>query len=139
MDGVIADFDKAVGGPGYKRNPPEMFKKGFFRKLHIVPGARKAVNRLLKYRGLEVHILTKPSTKNLNSTIEKYLWIEEHFPKLLKRMFLAHDKGHFNGDFLIDDDKKAWGKKFSGVFLHFDRFNPEKSWEMMLEVLKEYK
>jgi 5'(3')-deoxyribonucleotidase len=126
MDGVLADFDSAIKS-GVKKDPPEMFRKGFFRKLKPIPGAKVAINQLIKLPHLKLYIASKPSTKNLWSTIEKYQWIEEHFPRLLNRIFLACDKHFLRMDYLIDDDLKRWGK-FPGTFLHFDRKQPILSW-----------
>lgn len=139
MDGVLADFDKGVGRHNFKKDPPEMFVKGFFRKLELMPGAKNAVNTLLKYKKLDIYILTKPTTKNLNCATEKFQWIEEHFPQLLKKIFIACDKGHFRGNFLIDDDAEAWEDKFKGTFLHFDKYNSEECWAKMLKRLGRYK
>jgi len=103
MDGVIADFDGALALP--VRDPPEMFIKGFFRNLKVMPGAINAVNQLLTMEHLKLYIGSKPSTDNLHSSMEKYEWIAEHFPPLLKRIVLVCDKSLLRGDYLIDDDK----------------------------------
>jgi len=130
MDGVLADFDAGIGHPYvYKSDPPEMLKKGFFRNLPVVPGAKEAVARLLANPNVALFVATKPTTKNLNCTLEKYEWIDEHFPELLKRMFMVCDKGLLIGDLLVDDDFEEWGLKFSGQFIHFDRKAPLSSWE----------
>jgi 5'(3')-deoxyribonucleotidase len=139
MDGVLADFDKGVGRKKRIKDPPEMFVKGFFRKLPLMPGAKNAVKSLLLHKRLDIYILTKPTTKNLHCATEKFQWIEEHFPELLRKMFVACDKGHFNGHYLIDDDKKAWAKKFKGKFLHMDKDNSEESWAELLKYLEKYK
>ena len=130
MDGVLADFDGRIGRERIDGvDPPEMFEKGFFRGLDPMLGAIEAVDALLQMKGIELFIATKPSTKNLYSTIEKYEWVNEHFPKLLRRMFLTCDKGHLNGHYLIDDDKDRWGHRFPGKFLHFDRMNSAECWK----------
>lgn len=138
MDGVLADFDKAIGNFGdkwkYIENPPEMFIRGFFRSLEIVPGAKEAVRQLLCMPSLDVYVLTKPTTKNLWCATEKYQWINEHFPELLRKMFLACDKSFLKGDYLIDDDDK-WEEGFEGTFLHFNRRKAEYNWCEMVKLL----
>jgi len=136
MDGVLANFDKGVGRPGHEQDPPEMFVPGFFRNLEVMPGAREAITELLKNENLKLYICSKPTTKALNCASEKYEWINEHFPELLKRMNLMADKELFAGDYLIDDDYHRWGRKFSGYFIHFDLNQPEQSWQNILEFFR---
>jgi 5'(3')-deoxyribonucleotidase len=136
MDGPLAHFRAGVG-PHYTlgSDPPEMFQKGFFRDLPVTPGAKEAVAVLLRNPHLDLYIASKPTTKNLYSTIEKYQWVEEHFPELFKKIFLTCDKGHLNGDFLVDDDHKAWADKFKGIFLKFHEDEPLRSWEHIVKFL----
>lgn len=135
LDGVLADFDGAVANPVW--DPPEMFVPGFFRNLKVMPGAHEAVSKLLANPGLDVYIGSKPSTKNFWSSIEKYEWVSEHFPKLLRRIVLVCDKSLLRGDVLVDDDKERWGHKFKGTFIHFDRKNPQWSWNEVVKQLEE--
>ena len=125
MDGVIADFSSSCADAEMD-DPPEMFEKGFYRNLKVMPGAKEGVQRLIDL-GFDVYIASKPTTKNLYSATEKYEWIQEHFPMLLRKIFLTCDKSHLNGNYLIDDYEK-WGKTFNGIYLPFDEKNPEKSW-----------
>jgi inhibitor of KinA sporulation pathway (predicted exonuclease)/5'(3')-deoxyribonucleotidase len=134
MDGVIANFDGAVSS-GVSHNPPEMFEPGFFRSLNVMPGAKEGVAALLANPNLKVYIGTKHTTKTDYSPSEKVGWIREHFPSLVKRMFIVTDKLLLRGDYLIDDDKK-W-EKFPGEFVHFDRTKPEEEWKRIVEYLKE--
>ena len=129
MDGTLADFCTAAPSMvvGSKTNPDEMYEKGFFLKLNPMPGAVKAIDRLQKIERLNLYIASKPTTKNLYSATEKYLWIEKYFHSLLKKMFLTCDKALLIGDYLIDDYLR-W-KTFKGTFVHFDERNPEESWE----------
>ena len=88
MDGVLADFDSQID-PSYKFNdPPEMFTEGFYRKLPVMDGAKEAITSMLSNPRLDLYIASKPTVKNLHSTIEKYQWIQEHFPELLKKNVL---------------------------------------------------
>lgn len=139
MDGVLADFRAGVGRPNAEWNPPEMYVKGFFRDLPLMAGAKDAVAELLKHNYLDVYIASKPTHDNLWCATEKYQWLEEHFPMLLKKTFLACDKGHLNGDYLIDDDLKQWGPKFKGTLLHFDEYKPVESWNRILPYLAKYR
>lgn len=142
LDGVLANFDKAVNrmpGDPYIEDPPEMFEKGFFRRLELVPGSKAFVNEIMTFSGLDVFIASKPSTKNIYSVVEKYEWVEEHFPELLKKIFLVCDKSHLIGHYLIDDDIDRWGKIFPGTFLHFDPKDRQGSFDWILEYLKRYK
>lgn len=139
MDGPLADFEghleKLRGKPGpFEWNPPEMFRGGFFRALPITAGAETALPELwrLDKKGL-IHlcVATKHTTKNVYSAAEKLMWIEEHFPKLLRRTMLTFDKSLLYGDFLVDDDPERW-KNFKGKVITFDRLHPEESWEFAL-------
>lgn len=137
MDGVIANFAKGAGikpGSPLDTDPPAMFEKGFYRNLEVMPGAKVTINVLETYPELEVHIASKPTTKNLYCATEKFEWIQEHFPNFLRgRTHIIQNKGLLIGDYLIDDDKK-WEPLFKGKFILFDETNPADSW---LKVLKE--
>lgn len=142
MDGVLADFWGGVGDSSPRipnSDPPAMFEKGFFFNLEPTPGSKEAIATLLQFKGLSVYIASKPSTKNLWSTIEKYQWLQVHFPDLFQKVFLTCDKGHLNGDYLIDDDVHRWKPKFKGKFLHFNELKPEESWKWIVEYLSQYK
>ena len=139
MDGVLANFSGAIDKDYVGRNPPQMFEKGFFRNLEVMPGAKEAVAELITMPGIEVFIATKPTTKNLYCATEKYEWVNEHFPSLLFKMFLTCNKGHLNGDYLIDDEPATWGKKFQGTFMVFNEKDPEGSWKEILSYLRKYK
>lgn len=137
LDGVLADFDRAIGrlpGEKYIDDPPQMYEQGFFRSLQVIPGAKEFVAELEKFENLELFIASKPVTKHeaFYSTIEKYQWVQEHFPSLVRKIFLVCDKGHLRGDYLIDDDLGRWGEKFRGHFLHFNTEKPEESWKTLL-------
>lgn len=136
MDGPLANFPKGAGTePGqWADDPPAMFEKGFYRNLEVMPGAREAVTKLLKMPHLEIHIASKPTTKNLNCATEKFEWVEEHFPELLRgRLHLIQDKGLLIGDYLIDDYRERWEPVFKGKFIWFDERTPELSWQKVLE------
>ena len=136
MDGVLADFDSEIG-PEHKHlpeDPPEMFVPGFFRRLKVMPGAKEAVAKLLACPDLDVYIGSKPTTKATTSATEKFDWVEEHFPALLRKIVLVCDKARLRGDVLVDDDKK-WEPVFVGQFIHFDHDHSEESWQRVLNQL----
>jgi 5'(3')-deoxyribonucleotidase len=136
MDGPLADFDKAIGEERNENgDPPEMFKKGFFRNLEVTPYAKMGVSLLLDCEDIDLYIASKPSTKNLYSATEKYEWIDEHFPELLKKVFLTCDKGKLIGDYLIDDDADRWKRKFKGEFIQFYPAAPLTSWYNIVDTL----
>lgn len=132
MDNVIADFDGAIAKVVH--DPPEMFEPGFFRNLKVMPGAKEGVAALLQNPNLKVYIGTKHTTKTDYSPSEKVGWIREHFPSLLKRMFIVTDKHLLRGDYLVDDDKR-W-QNFPGTFIHFDKTKPAEEWIRVVELLK---
>jgi hypothetical protein len=126
MDGVLADFD---GSCKERRDlngdPPEMFREGFFRNLKPMPGAKWAIKILLQWQELDLQIATKPTTKTDYCASEKIGWLREHFPELVRKVNIVHDKLNLTGDFLIDDDHRWMGH--SG-FIFFRRDNPANEW-----------
>lgn len=134
MDGVLANFDGGVGRPNFDPDPPEMFVKGFFRNLKVMPGARAAISAILEMSHIDLYIGSKPTTSNPHCASEKVEWIGEHFPELLKKMLLICDKTLLRGDLLIDDDQK-W-KGFNGLFIHFNPEDSEKCWETIVRFLR---
>jgi len=144
MDGVLANFKLGLGRPlvgslerpNWEQDPPEMYNQYFFRNLPVMAGAKEGVARLLANEGIEVYIASKPTSENLWCASEKFEWIKEHFPALLKRMILVCDKSLLLGDYLIDDDHHTWGHKFNGEFLHFNEDDPLASWKEINEQLE---
>lgn len=138
MDGVLANFDGQVKSPKMPGSglPSEMLHKGFFLQLGVMEGAKEAIAELEKLETVELFIATKISTKNLHAATEKMQWIEEHFPSLLKNIFIACDKTKLRGDMLIDDFQR-W-KNFPGHFFHFDHANPKQSWQDAVAYIKEH-
>lgn len=148
QDGPLADFDTAVNNNPrgiWKDDPPEMFEKKFFRNLPVTAGAKDAVQEMIDM-GIELYVLTKPTIKKLDKGLfycpsEKYEWMAEHFPFLVRRMFLACDKAFIkpptDGEFfLVDDYPEKWGDTFQGDFFSFDVVEPKKSWEIIVADIK---
>lgn len=138
LDGVLADFDAAAVDRNGNKDLSKMFVRGFFRGLSVKEGARQAVDRLRQYRGIQLCIGSKPVKTNLWSTVEKYEWVQEHFPFLLHHVTLTFDKGLLLGDFLVDDDS-LWRDRFRGEFILFDRENPHASWATVENRLLEWR
>lgn len=145
MDGVLVDF---WGGCNTNRaqckrmgvEPPEMFEKGFFRNLKPNEGSKEFVELIEKKHAndFELHIASKPSTKNLWGATEKFQWVEEHFPSLLRhRTHLIQDKGLLRGHYLVDDYREKWEPVFKGKFIWFDELKPRESWENVYNILME--
>ena len=103
--------------------------------LKRAAGIDFVIDELESIAGIEIYIATKITTKNLYSATEKYQWIEEHFPTLLKNMFITCDKALLKGDFLIDDYHK-W-KTFQGDFIHFNKHNPLDAWEEAVKRIRD--
>lgn len=135
MDGVLADFDsQVVGTHPQGSKPTEMFTPGFFRNLPVMEGAKEAVEELESINELKIYIATKITTHNLLAATEKLQWVEEHFPSLIKKVFIACDKTLLKGDFLIDDFPR-W-KDFDGEHILFNHQTPVKSWKLAVQRIK---
>lgn len=132
MDGVIANFNKAVLDVWNKENPerqltiPNKFyweeaypdipeaefdkifsKPGFYRDLEPIEGALEAINQMFDC-GLEVFICTAPY--RAISWSEKAEWVEFHLGKeWLRRLIMTKDKTLIFGTYLIDDKPEIKG------------------------------
>ena len=86
-------------------------RKGFFRNLPIIPGAKEALEFLLS-EGHEVRIVTAPKIEHTPCVPEKYAWVEEHLGiDWVRRLILTYDKTFVHGDLLIDDKPKITGAR----------------------------
>ena len=138
MDGVLANFWKACPSGYFDEDnecPVEMMRGGFFRNLEVMDGAREAVTKMLADERYDIWIGSKPSTRNLYCATEKFLWLDEYFPELVRKVNLVCHKGLLNGHFLVDDDKE-WDGKFPGQFIWFDESQPKASWAGVLDTLE---
>jgi 5'(3')-deoxyribonucleotidase len=123
MDDVICDYSKRI--ECQKEKYPEVkfpqSVEGFFRGLEPVFGAIEAVEKLRAKSGVELYILTAPSTRNPLSYTEKRLWVEEKFDyELTKNLIMCSNKGLLKGDILIDDHDSGRGQEsFEGRLIHF--------------------
>ena len=122
MDNVMCDFSGAKerelwGNPDIA-HPQSQFD--FFRKLYEINGA---VDALIDFAeaGIDVYILTAPSTMNPMSYTEKMLWVRDHLgPWWVERLIISKHK-HLNvGDYLVDDMASGCGQeKFEGELIQF--------------------
>lgn len=142
MDGVLANFDKAVQdnilAPGYKHNPGIDFpqsRSGFFTLLEPIEGAIEAVKKLQET--YDVWILTRPSFFNLHCYTEKAIWVRNHLGyEMQRKLILCGDKSLVKGDYLIDDRTTDGQDRFEGTLI---LFGSEKflNWEGVLNYLKQ--
>ena len=134
MDDVLCDwmgaYDEARERvPGQKYPQAQM---DFFRKLKPLPHAIEGIN-IMKWRGHDVWILTKPSYMNPLCYTEKRLWVEDHLGlEWCDRLILCPDKSLLKGDVLIDDT--PW-PGFEGQQLLFTRQNPVEEPEVRIDWL----
>ncbi len=127
MDGVIADtvthfinryerefgeripkeaFDGVPESEGLPNGAVRKFvlEPGFFRTVPVMDGAREAVMQLMK--NFDVYIVSA-AMEFPQSLIEKYEWLQEHFPFISWRnIILCGDKSIIGTDYMIDDHLK---------------------------------
>jgi len=85
------------------------YAPGFYRNLPQVPGAREALEELLRF-GHDVRICTSPLSRYEHCVLEKYEWVDEFFGHdFTRRIILTKDKTLIRGDMLIDDKPKIEG------------------------------
>lgn len=151
MDDTIADFQgAAVFDPKARIDESRMFKEGFFRDLRPVPGALRAIRRLMRI-GFDVQILTQPVADSAHSYSEKVQWLGMWFPELVTKLNMVQDKGIVRGHYLIDDNSNKWKDRFEkggGTFVHFpynrndqdkSSYSNEESWERIVYMFENIK
>lgn len=145
MDGVLVDFAGAIPYPPDRitesgrwwDDPKEMREKGFFRNLSLMPGAKECIEHLIKDHHLDIHIASKPLT-NAFCASEKFEWVEQHLPALIKKTHLIQDKGLLVGDYLVDDDLR-WKDRFKGHMFVFNSEKPRESFKTVLDYMTRYR
>ena len=128
MDGVISDFDKAAKLGGYTHRPD---LKVNFRDLDLVPGARDALIRL--NQDFDIFIATTPPWSRPDVWTHKREWIEEHFPRLRRKIIYTHRKDLLIGDILIDDTRWRGQPDFKGEWYWFNQDWDTRNWKACLE------
>jgi 5'-nucleotidase len=121
QDGPLADFQSAANAAGWEPKVAKM-KRGFYRSLPLTPGAKEAVEELLRLHHLQVFVATKIPDRNPYAATEKILWLNEHLPGMGERIIITPNKACLGtpDDFLVDDRAhKADASFFRGTFIHF--------------------
>lgn len=136
MDGVIANFDKALLDKFQKTYPNKPFislenrtsfyvkddypkedqplieeiytTQGFFLNMEPIEGSIKALYEIQKAN--EIFLCTSQLTKNPHCVPEKYEWIKKYLGKdWINKIVITKDKTIIQGDYLIDDKPKITG------------------------------
>lgn len=134
LDGVVADFDKAINGHLSIMDIDKNFNDEesrckvvdkicednpyFFHNLEPIEGSIDAVKKLF---GLyDLYFLSTAMWWIPNSFTGKRIWIEKHFGELaIKRLILTHRKDLNIGHYLVDDRLKNGVVDFKGIHIHF--------------------
>ncbi len=134
MDGVVADFDKAIIDIYPDLNKEEVCwairhikvlkviknNPSFFMSLDAIPESIEAVNQLFECGKYDIYFLSTPMWNVPHSFSQKKQWIQKHFGmKARKRLILTYRKDLNIGDYLIDDTTRNGTGEFTGEHLHF--------------------
>lgn len=149
MDGVIADFDKAMNriapnlplgdGPDYDVRSKMVDEivtplDQFFQELEPIEGAIEAVE-LLKDK-YDVYFLSTPMSAVPHSYMGKRVWIKEHFGEWAnKKLILTHRKDLCIGHILIDDRTRNGAAEFRGKLMQFGEGKAYPNWKSVLKEL----
>lgn len=132
MDGVVADFDKAIEEryPHLKGMPDPNRKniideyceipenQGIFDHLELIDGAMEAFNEL--YPIYDIYFLSTAKWSMPECWKHKRLWLARHFgERVIKRLILTHRKDLAIGHYLVDDRKANGAAEFKGKHIHF--------------------
>lgn len=136
MDGVLADFERAVLDAFQQRYPGMLFipleqrtkfyihedyppeareflehiyhAEQFYAELAPIPGAIEGFNDLSQKH--DVYICTSPLLQNPFCILEKFEWVREHLgEKWTERTLVVKDKTLIRADYLIDDKPEVRG------------------------------
>lgn len=153
MDGVIADFDKAVDSYA-----PEVNWRGddvdynfasthvnticetnfnIFQELPPIDGAIEAIEKLKPH--FDIYFLTTPMWNVPHSFMDKRIWLDKHYGAFaFKRLILTHRKDLNLGDYLVDDRLWNGASEFTGKHIHFA--TPAfPTWDVVVDYLLENK
>ena len=149
MDGVIADFDKAMNkiapnlplgdGPDYDVRSKMVDEivtplNQFFQGLEPMEGAIEAVE-LLKDK-YDVYFLSTPMSAVPHSYMGKRVWIKEKFGEWAnKKLILTHRKDLCIGHILIDDRTRNGAAEFRGKLMQFGEGKAYPNWKSVLKEL----
>lgn len=122
MDGVVANFDKAMqqhtsnGQPDFR---PDVELD--FLQFEPIDGSIDAIKQL-QDAGHEVFFASTAPWANPDAWKAKRLWVERYFPSMYKRIFLTHRKDLLMGDILIDDRTANGAGEFKGKLILFQNW-----------------
>ncbi|WP_431158814.1 5' nucleotidase, NT5C type [Winogradskyella poriferorum] len=149
MDGVIADFSKAIKThpksnlKPYQEDPDNI--PGIFEHLELITGAKGAIHQLHLSNKYDLFILTTAPWDNPSAWMHKRLWIEKHFGDIFyKKVIITHRKDLLIGDYLIDDRTANGAGNFKGTHLHFgwdyinNKDNIYPNWEAILTYFNQH-
>lgn len=137
MDGVVADFDKALeyydseinkmnhendsNQATIRNNKVDVIceaNEEFFQQIPPINSAIETVSQL--FEKFDVYFLSTPMWNAPHSFTGKRIWIEKHFGEMAsKRLILTHRKDLNIGEYLIDDRICNGVENFSGTHIHF--------------------
>jgi 5'-nucleotidase len=150
MDGVIADFDKAINilcpglktgdeAPDYEGRADKVdeiceINREIFHTLPPIEGAIDSTKRLFEI--YDLYFLSTPMDNVPESFTGKRIWLREHFGDLAKkRLILTHRKDFNIGHFLVDDRLRNGAGEFKGEHIHFG--TPKyPNWDVTLKYLE---
>ena len=147
MDGVIADFEKAIydldphivlSDEGYRDRVDEVCEENYrlFRDLNTIAGGIEAVKQLIFSDKYEILFLSSPMWNVPHSFGDKFIWLDRHFGEFArKRLILSHRKDLNVGDYLIDDTKRNGAGEFTGEHIHIFSDPRFLSWNDVLNYL----
>lgn len=102
MDGVLANFDKAIDEMGTLE---AMFKPGFFRGLEPMEEGLNETIKEIQESGITVKILSKACVKKtdkrfLGQMVDKAEWIAEHIPCIDRLNIIIQATDESKGDII---------------------------------------
>ena len=152
MDGVVADFDKAILShyPDLKNEAIPYHlreeiveaicrkKQNFFQHLPPIEGAIESIKKLISLNKFDIYFLSTPMWSVPESFTDKRVWLENHYGDLVKkRLILSHRKDLQIGHFLIDDRIKNGVENFKGIHIHFGTDPNFLTWQQTYSYLKD--
>ena len=95
-----------------QKQQEEVFSRdSFFLSLDPIDGAQVALERL--GYNFDIYIVTAPWMSAKRPYMDKYEWLEKHFPQLANKIIPTAHKQMIYGDFMVDDHIpfcKKWKK-----------------------------
>ena len=140
MDNVLVDFRSA-----FPKVDPKLLEKykedkdeipGIFSLMDPMHGAIESVTFLAEH--FDIYILSTAPWDNPSAWHDKLLWIKKHLPEIAyKKLILSHHKNLNKGDYIIDDRTKRGVDKFEGEHIHFGDDGNFKTWEEVVNYLRQ--